>query len=162
MLGSSEVRVERIEIRAFRPEDAVAFRELNEEWITKYFSMEEHDFEVLGDPERYVIGPGGQIFMAVVDGVALGCCALIVERPGVFEVGKMAVSEECRGRGIGRKLLAYTIEQARAQGATLLTLVTNSKLANAVHLYESLGFRHLAPPAVSLYARGDVFMEMEL
>ncbi len=151
-----------VEIRGFRPEDAVAFRELNEAWITKYFCMEEHDHEVLGDPTRYVIGPGGQIFMAFADGVAVGCCALIRERDGVFEVGKMAVSEEIRGRGIGRQLLTYTVDQARALDAKLLTLVTSSKLPNAIHLYEALGFRHLAPPAVSPYARGDVFMELPL
>ena len=34
--------------------------------------------------------------------------------------------EEYRGRGVGRKLLVYVIEQARALDATLLTLATNS------------------------------------
>jgi putative acetyltransferase len=50
---------------------------------------------------------------------------------------------------------------ARALGATKLTLATNSKLPNAIHLYESLGFRHL-PPEPSPYARANVFMEMDL
>ncbi len=40
-----------VEIRTFRPDDAVAFKELNEAWIRKYFSMEEHDYEMLDDPE---------------------------------------------------------------------------------------------------------------
>jgi putative acetyltransferase len=151
-----------MELRGFQAGDAVAFRDLNEAWIKKYFRMEEHDYEVLGDPERFVIEPGGSIYMAVMDGVAVGCCALITERDGVFEVAKMAVAEEIRGRGIGRRLLEYTIEQARAMGATLLTLVTSSKLPNAIHLYKALGFRHVAGPEVSPYARGDVFMELAL
>jgi putative acetyltransferase len=151
-----------VEIRTFQPEDAVAFRELNEAWIKKYFGMEEQDYVVLGDPERYVIRAGGYIFMAFLDGVAVGCCALLLEHDGVYEVAKMAVTEEIRGRGIGRKVLAHTIDQARAMGATMLTLVTNSNLANAIHLYEALGFRHVAGPAVSPYARGDVFMELPL
>ena len=150
-----------VELRAFRPEDATAFRELNEAWIEKYFGMEQHDHEMLGDPEGYIIRPGGHIVMALLEGRATGCCALIPVSPGVYEVAKMAVSEELRGRGIGRKVLAHTIAVARALGATKLTLATNSKLPNAIHLYESLGFRHL-PPEPSPYARANVFMEMDL
>jgi putative acetyltransferase len=150
-----------VELRAFGPEDATAFRELNEAWIEKYFGMEEHDHEMLGDPEGYILRPGGHIVMAFLEGRAMGCCALIPVSPGVYEVAKMAVSEELRGRGIGRKVLAHTIAVAKALGATKLTLATNSKLPNAIHLYESLGFRHL-PPEPSPYARANVFMEMDL
>ena len=91
----------------------------------------------------------------------MGCCALIPVRPGVLELAKMAVAEESRGLGIGRKVLEATVAKAREMGATLLVLGTNKKLENAVHLYESVGFRHL-PPEPSPYARADVFMEMVL
>ena len=49
-------------------------------------------------------------------------------------------------------------------GARALFLGSSTKLPNAVHLYESVGFRHV--PAESLppmkYVRADVFMEMKL
>jgi hypothetical protein len=32
-------------------EYATAFRTLNEEWITRYFALEEKDIETLGDPK---------------------------------------------------------------------------------------------------------------
>ena len=150
-----------VEIRTFRPEDAAAFKELNEAWIRKYFSMEEHDYEMLDDPEGYIIRPGGQIVMAFADRRAMGCCALIPVKPGVLELAKMAVAEKSRGLGIGRKVLEFTVEKAREMGAIRLVLGTNSKLLDAVHLYESVGFRHL-PPEPSPYARADVFMEMML
>jgi putative acetyltransferase len=150
-----------IELRSFQPADAAAFRRLNEAWIEKYFSLEKPDREILGNPIGAIIHAGGHIFMACVEGRAIGCCALVPVRAGVYEVGKMAVAEEYRGRGVGRKLLAYVIEQARALGATLLTLATNDRLANAVHLYESLGFQHL-PPEPSPYVRANVFMELPL
>jgi GNAT superfamily N-acetyltransferase len=158
------VTAEQVEIRAFRAgslEDAAAFRDLNVEWIERFFGMEEHDHEMLGDPKGYILRPGGHIVMAFVGERAMGCCALIPVRPGVFEVAKMAVSQQLRGRGIGRKVLEATVAQARAMGATILTLATNSKLGNAVHLYESIGFRHL-PPEPSPYTRANVFMEMAL
>jgi putative acetyltransferase len=157
----TEASADQVEIRLFRPEDAAAFFTLNETWITMYFGMEEHDHEMLGDPEGYILQPGGQIVMAFLEGRPMGCCALIPIRPGVYEVAKMAVSEESRGRGIGRKVLQYTIDEARRMGATLLTLATSDKLQNAIHLYETVGFKHL-PPEPSPYTRANVFMEMAL
>ncbi|WP_260472822.1 GNAT family N-acetyltransferase [Edaphobacter aggregans] len=158
---SASLSMESIELRAYQPEDAKAFRELNEAWIKKYFGLEEHDREILGDPDSWVIRPGGHIFLAFLEGQAIGCCALIPMEPGVFEVAKMAVDEQYRGRGVGRKVLAYTIERARELGASVLYLETNRKLANAIHLYESLGFQHL-PPKESPYVRANVFMELRL
>ena len=158
---SASLSMESIELRAYQPEDAKAFRELNEAWIKKYFELEESDREVLGDPDGHVIQPGGHIFLAFFDGRAIGCCALIPMEPGVFEVAKMAVDERYRGHGVGRKVLTYTVEQARKLGASVLYLETNRKLANAIHLYESLGFQHL-PPKESPYARANVFMELRL
>jgi putative acetyltransferase len=152
-----------IKMREFQPVDADAFRRLNEDWIEKYFGMEEQDHLILDDPEGHILARGGHIFVAVAEGKVIGCCALILQQPGVFELGKMAVAEEYRGQGIGRRVLEYTIAQARALGAKSLTLGSNTKLANAVHLYESLGFRHVAPENIppSPYARANVFMELQ-
>jgi GNAT superfamily N-acetyltransferase len=153
-----------IAFRLFQRGDEDAFRELNGEWIAKYFRLEEHDHVQLSDPEGNILRAGGEIVMAVAGEERIGCCALIFIRPGVFEVAKMAVSERYRGRGIGRKLLEYTIAQAKVLGAHTLELASNTKLANAVHLYESLGFRHLPLERVetSPYARANVFMELHL
>jgi putative acetyltransferase len=150
-----------IKLRPYRPGDAEAFRLLNEAWIQKHFGLEEHDIEILGDPEGYVLEKGGHIYFATVAGAPIGCCSLLLMEPGVYEVAKMAVADEWQNRGIGRRVLAYTIEQARARGAKRLYLETNSKLANAIHLYEALGFRHL-PPRQSPYIRANVFMELVL
>lgn len=150
-----------IELRCYRPEDAEGFRTLNEAWIERLFVLEDHDREVLENPERYILQPGGQIVIAVANGRPVGCCGLIPMEPGVYEVAKMAVSDDYQGQGLGRRVLSRTIEEARAMGATKLYLETNSKLLNAIHLYESLGFKHL-PPKDSPYARANVFMEMVL
>jgi GNAT superfamily N-acetyltransferase len=153
-----------IAFRLFQRGDEDAFRELNGEWIAKYFRLEEQDHVQLSDPEGNILRAGGEIVMAVAGEERIGCCALIFVSPGVFEVAKMAVSERYRGRGVGRKLLASTIEKAKELGAHKLELASNTKLANAVHLYESLGFRHLPPERVepSKYARANVFMELHL
>ena len=155
---------QQITFRLFQEGDAETFRELNREWIARYFKVEEQDLIQLDDPVGNILRPGGQIVMAIADGERIGCCALVFVKTGLFEVAKMAVSERYRGQGIGRRLLEYTIAQARRLGAHTLELASNTNLANAVHLYESLGFRHLPPERVepSPYARANVFMVLNL
>lgn len=153
-----------VRLRPFQPSDEQTFRRLNEAWIAKYFRMEDKDRIVLADPAGEILKPGGRIFMACVGSAVVGCCALLRMGPATFELAKMAVAESHQGQGIGRKLVEHTIAQARTLGASGLYLETNSRLANAIHLYESAGFRRIPPERMkpSPYARADVQMEMTL
>ena len=154
-----------IEIRSLAPsDDSTAFRTLNEEWITKYFTLEAEDRETLNNPVRSILLKGGHIFMAYAGAEAVGCVALIPMQNGVYELSKMAVSPHLRGRGLGRRLLQHAIAQARSIGASSLFLGSNTRLKDAVHLYESVGFRHVKPETLPPmpYNRADVFMEMPL
>jgi putative acetyltransferase len=150
-----------IELRRFQAGDESAFRALNEQWIRKYFVIEEKDLEVLCDPVGHILDRGGHIFLALAGASRIGTCALLAMEPGSFEVAKMAVDEHFRGEGIGRALLEYTVIEARKLGARRLYLETNNTLTNAIHLYESVGFCHLAPERItpSPYVRANVFME---
>jgi GNAT superfamily N-acetyltransferase len=145
-------------VREFQPADAEAFFELNREWIQRYFWLEPADLEVLWHPQTAILDPGGCIFMAVRNGVCVGCCALIAMGPGEYELAKMAVAPAERRHGIGRRLIAAAIAKAERLGATRLYLETNHTLGGAIALYESMGFHHL-PPRHSHYSRADVFME---
>jgi N-acetylglutamate synthase-like GNAT family acetyltransferase len=144
-------------------DDATAFRTLNEEWITGYFTLETKDRETLNDPVHSILLKGGHIFM-VYAAEAVGCVALIPMRDGIYELSKMAVSPHLRGRGIGRRLLQHAIAQARGLDAKSLFLGSSTRLKKAVHLYESVGFRHVKPESLPPmpYNRADVFMEMPL
>jgi N-acetylglutamate synthase-like GNAT family acetyltransferase len=153
---ASEVR-----LRLFQPDDADAFRRLNQQWIEKLFKLEAPDLAVLHHPDEHILAPGGAIIIAEAQGRVIGTCALLFEHAGVYEVAKMAVDELWRGSGIGRKILLFTIAEARRLGAHTLRLETSSKLPNAIHLYEAVGFRHV-PAHHTPYARADVFMEMNL
>jgi putative acetyltransferase len=164
MQNSTPVPPPRITIRPFQAGDEAAFRSLNEEWIGKYFGIEKEDRIVLDDPVGQIIRPNGHIFIALANETPVGCCALKTMEPGVYELAKMAVREQLRGYGIGRQVLEYTVAQAKLLGIRRLYLETNNSLQNAIHLYESVGFRHLPPERIhgSLYVRANVFMEMEL
>lgn len=144
--------------------DADAFRLLNEEWISRWFRLEEKDRATLGDPQGRIVAHGGQVFVAADEERVLGTVALIRFSDGVYELSKMAVDPETRGQGIGRRLLSYVLQQARAIGAHTVFLGSSTRLVNAVHLYESLGFRHVPPSELPdmKYDRADVFMKIDL
>lgn len=155
---------EEVLLRSFRAGDEAAFRALNEQWIKQYFAVEAKDEEVFADPRRTIVERGGQILFAIAGGEYAGCCALLAMGEGEFEVAKMAVAPGHQGKGIGRRVLRATVEEAKRMGAHRLYLETNHTLTPAIRLYESMGFRHLDPSELtpSPYARADVFMELIL
>ena len=148
----------------FQPEHAAAFKALNVAWISKLFAVEAKDLEVLDAPVARIIDAGGHIVMATDGDEPVGCCALMLLPDGGFEVGKMAVADSHKGRGIGNGLMQAGVDKAKAVGAPRLYLETNSSLAPALAVYRRHGFVEITDPArtVSPYARADVWMELVL
>lgn len=138
-----------------------AFRELNEEWLNFYMEVEPEDARVLNDPEGTILAGGGVIILATVEGRPIASGALINEGNGKYELAKMAVTPEYRGRGIGRQIAERLITVARATGAREVELVSARLLPAATPLYRKLGFREI-PLGDVPYARADIRMTMEL
>ena len=153
-----------IVIREFEPGDEEAFRQLNEEWINRYFKLEDKDRYILANPQKAILDRGGRIFLGFKDGEAVGCCALAYLAPGEYEVAKMAVTQSAQGSGVGRRLMTKVIAEAADSGAKRLYLETHHALTPAIRLYQSHGFQHLPPERIvpSVYERADVFMERYL
>ncbi|HLZ86406.1 MAG TPA: bifunctional helix-turn-helix transcriptional regulator/GNAT family N-acetyltransferase [Puia sp.] len=142
-------------IPAYQP----AFRQLNEEWITKYFRMEEGDYKALDHPQEHILDKGGHIYIALYKDEPVGACALIPMADGGFELAKMAVSPKAQGLGIGYLIGQACIEKARALGAPRVYLESNTTLKPAINLYHKLGFRKAAGPP-SPYERANIQMEL--
>ncbi|MBN8551876.1 MAG: GNAT family N-acetyltransferase [Caulobacterales bacterium] len=151
-----------LRIIAFRDDLAGLFHDINAQWIETMFVLEPTDREVLENPRALIVDPGGDIlFVEAGDHGIVGTCALQKTAPGQFELTKMGVLETARGSGAGRALLRATIDRARGLGAQRLYLLTNSKCASAIRLYEAAGFRHDAGIMAEFgarYARCDVAM----
>lgn len=144
---------------------ARASRELNEEWITALFTLEPADEVLMQDPQNEIVAKGGRVLIAQSgQGDAVGCVALVPAGGAVFELSKMAVAASVRGQGIGRALILAAIANARELGGRSLFLGSSTKLPSAVHLYESVGFRHVDPADLGPlpYRRADVFMTLDL
>jgi putative acetyltransferase len=157
----------RLRIIQFDPRWRGDFARLNLEWLERWFKVEPIDREVLADPQTHILAGGGCVLFALLEvapGTArpVGTVALKYEGEGVYELTKMAVEEGHRGAGIGRALMEGALDAYRALGGRELFLESSSKLAPALALYESVGFRHHpAPRPGSHYARADVYMIWE-
>lgn len=151
-----------IRIVNYRRELAPAFQRLNLGWIERLFAVEDADRKVLADPERAIVAPGGEIFFALDSGEPIGTVAMIRFTATRYELAKMAVEQSYQRRGIGEMLGAAAIAFARDAGAETVFLLTNSRLAGAIRLYERLGFRHAADPDPPEYVRADVYMELPI
>jgi GNAT superfamily N-acetyltransferase len=80
----------------------------------------------------------------------------------VFELAKMAVRQDARGRGYGDLLIDNVVRFAREAGAERLILLSNRCLQPAIALYEKHGFKSVPITDVHDYKRVDIQMELEL
>lgn len=69
-----------VEIIPFQAAYAKQFYDLNMEWLKKYFYVETHDAEVLGNPQSYILDNDGYIFFAKYQDTIVGTVALINEK----------------------------------------------------------------------------------
>lgn len=130
-------------IRPFRDEIAPAFERINRQWIEAMYRMEAVDEAQLGNPREAILDAGGDVlFVEDPELGIVGTCGLLRTAPGEFELIKMGVAPEARGRGAGEFLLQAAIERAYALGAERLFLLTNSKSEAAIRLYARNGFVH--------------------
>lgn len=130
-------------IHDYRDDLAQAFHDINAQWISAMYRLEPTDCDVLENPRARIIDRGGDILFVEAAGLGIvGACALQKTGDRQFELTKMGVLESARGRKAGEFLLHAIIARARTLGAERLYLLSNSKSAAAIHLYEKLGFVH--------------------
>lgn len=126
------------------------------------FRIEATDRDVLENPRARIVDAGGLILFAEARGLGIvGTCALQKTGERSFELTKMGVRSSARGLKVGEFLLRAMIERAMRLGAEPLYLLTNTKCAAAIHLYEKAGFRHDADIMArygARYARCNVAM----
>jgi GNAT superfamily N-acetyltransferase len=151
----------RVTISSYDAAKRDAFRQLNEEWLKKFFILEELDVMLLSDPQAHIIDPGGAVFFAESNGTVVGTVALIAHDAQSYELGKMAVTESAQGLGAGSALMEHCITYSKAHGKTRIFLYSNTKLASAIHLYRKFGFTEI-PMTGSSYVRTNIMMELLL
>jgi DNA-binding MarR family transcriptional regulator/N-acetylglutamate synthase-like GNAT family acetyltransferase len=151
-----------VKILDYRTELKSQFRDLNYDWIKKYFTVEKKDKSLLENPEKEIIKKGGFILFAEFEDEIAGTVALIKHNENEFELAKMAVAGKFQGKQIGKSLAIAAIERAKSLNASILFLETNSTLIPALNLYDKLGFNQVEMKKQSDYSRATLRMELDL
>jgi predicted GNAT family N-acyltransferase len=125
-------------------EDALSVRRavfIEEQGVSEAEEIDAYD----GDPERVT---GAVHVIAYVDGRPAGTGRLLLDVPPGenAHIGRVAVLQEHRGRGLGRMLMLTLQEEAERRGYPGITVAAQLR---AIPFYERLGYR----------ARGDVFLD---
>ena len=137
------------------------FVRLNEEWISRYFVIEEPDRALAADPMK-VIRDGGYILSLVDGDDVIGVLALFNEGNGVYQLAKMAVAPAHQGRGYGRLLMEASLAKLRALKASKVYLDSNTVLDAAITLYRKHGFRTVPQGEQRAYSRANIRMERDI
>lgn len=87
--------------------------------------------------------PGVTVFVARVDGEALGMAALVFGPEPHPELKRLVVDDRARGKGLAGQLLTAIEAHARDAGATVIQLETGPLSAAALALYEKHGYARI-------------------
>ncbi len=148
-------------IVTYQPQHKEAFRALNLQWIEKYFRVEEKDLQQVDHPED-CLRDGGEIFFALVDGKAVGTCALYKVGEHSYELAKMAVHPSSQGLGIGDQLMIEAENWAKQKGATEVLILSNTILNPAISLYQKHGYKTVHLGSHPDYERCNIEMRKTL
>ena len=90
--------------------------------------------------------PRNELIVADEDGAVVGTCQLTftpsLSRRGAerMTIEAVRVRGDLRGHGIGRAMMAWSLERARERGCGLAQLTTDKRRTDAHRFYAALGF----------------------
>jgi len=150
-------------VPAASPEQIATARLLFTEYETSLgieLSFQGFAREVAELPGAYA-PPAGRLFLATDGAEPAGCIALRPLGDGICEMKRLYVRPSVRGARLGRRLAETVIREARAIGYARMRLDTLPSMKEAFALYQTLGFREIAPYCENPIA-GTHFMELDL
>jgi len=149
-----------ISIIGFNKQYSKQFFLLNKAWIEKSWHLEDSDKKDLLNPDK-IVHNGGQIFFALENHNAIGTVAMIKSSDDNYELAKMTVQDNFRGKGIANMLMDECLKFAKENKAKEIFLISNNSLIIARKLYDKYGFKEVDLDSQK-YDRGNVKMRLTL
>lgn len=138
------------------------FARLNRAWIERLYKIEPADEVILASPQR-LVDEGGAVLFLRVDGEIVGTGGLQKLDTETAEVVKMAIDPAYQGRGLGGRIMAALLDEARRLGFRRAYIETNAELVPANAMYRKYGFKPTGQTeSLHGYARADMFYELDL
>lgn len=142
-----------VQIREIRPEDnaqiAYVIRSVLIEMEAPRVGSAYADPSLDTMTEHYAQQKRARYFVAELDGKVIAGCGfgpLPGEAEALCELQKMYLLPECRGLGIGQRLVETCIEHARGMAYAQCYLETLPNMLAAQTLYQKMGFRYIDRP----------------
>ena len=149
-----------IEVVGFNKKYSEQFFILNKAWIEESWHLEDSDKKDLLNPDK-IVENGGQVFFALENKIAIGTVAMIKSSDDKFELAKMTVQEDFRGKGIANMLMNECLKFAKQKNAREIFLISNDSLIIARNLYDKNGFKEVKLDSQK-YDRGNVKMCLKI
>lgn len=118
------------------------FREYNA-FLDIDLCFQDFEQELAELPGKYA-SPHGRLYLITCESQPIGCMALRPLDEGICEVKRLFIRPEYKGFGLGRLAMLRLLADARQIGYRAMRLDTLRRLAPALRLYESLGFREIS------------------
>jgi ribosomal protein S18 acetylase RimI-like enzyme len=152
--------IENVIVTDFLSQYSNKFYKLNKAWIEESWVLEDSDKKDLLNPDK-IVENGGQVFFALEDKIAIGTVAMIKSSNDRFELAKMTVQEDFRGKGIANILMDECLKFAKQNNAREIFLISNDSLIIARNLYDKYGFKEVVLDSQK-YERGNVKMILQI
>jgi molybdopterin-guanine dinucleotide biosynthesis protein A len=147
-----------LSIVPFAREHADGFRSLVSDTLREFgFEPDSALDPDLDDPAQTYAA----LWVVLDEGGVVGSIALRDLGDRRLELKRMYLRPSCRGRGVGRRLLATALEWARAHDAHTIRLDTTEEMEAARRLYEQHGFRRV-PGEAPRQGQRRLLYELEL
>jgi GNAT superfamily N-acetyltransferase len=158
------------------PQDRQAILDLFSEYLRWACQMILQEYRAVFKPEEIIVRdmeniyifmpPKGFLLLAFEEDMPAGCACVKAIGKEVAELKRMYVRPTFRRKGIGKQLVAKTIDEVTRQNYAVLKLDSAGFMTDAHALYRSFGFTDIRPYEESEipeeFRKYWVFMELQI